>query len=66
MFFNKYPYTDLHELNLDFVLSEISDLKSTVTEFTELVGTYDDRITATESNITSLQGADIQDAIMLK
>lgn len=66
MFFNKYPYTDFHELNLDFVLSQISELKSTVTEFTELVETYDDRITATESNITLLQGANIQDAIMLK
>ena len=29
-FFNKYPYTDFHELNLDFLLSSYSDRKSVV------------------------------------
>ena len=27
MFFNKYPYTDFHELNLDWILEEIEALK---------------------------------------
>lgn len=26
--FNRYPYTDLHELNLDFILAQMKDLQS--------------------------------------
>lgn len=34
--FNKYPYTDFHELNLDFILSEIKKLNSEWSEFAVL------------------------------
>lgn len=27
MFFNRYPYTDFHELNLDYILQEMKELK---------------------------------------
>lgn len=27
MFFNRYPYTDFHELNLDYILHEMKELK---------------------------------------
>lgn len=31
--FNNYPYTDLHELNLDWILSKIKEMRSELTEF---------------------------------
>lgn len=34
--FNKYPYTDFHELNLDWVLAKIKELGITIDEFTAL------------------------------
>lgn len=32
-FFNKYPYTDFHELNLDWILQEIKNLVETMNNF---------------------------------
>ena len=29
-FINQYPYTDFHELNLDWVINEVQSLKTTV------------------------------------
>lgn len=47
MFENKYPYTDFHELNLDWFLAEfknvynhVDDLDATVQQFTEFVTNY--------------------------
>lgn len=33
MFFNKYPYTDFHELNLDWILGEIRRLTHAMSDF---------------------------------
>lgn len=52
-FFNKYPYTDFHELNLDWVLKTVKDLFAAVqqidswmdqhqAEYEELKALYDD------------------------
>ena len=45
--FNKYPYTDFHELNLDWFLAEfktvtdkVTTLDATVQEFTEFVTNF--------------------------
>lgn len=35
MNWNKYPYTDFHELNLDFILNKITDLEKEIEDFTE-------------------------------
>jgi len=54
-FFNKYPYTDFHELNLDWVLKTVKDLFAAVqqidgwidqhqAEYEELKALYDDII----------------------
>ena len=34
-FFNQYPYTDFHELNIDWVLEQLKDLKSVVEQLEE-------------------------------
>lgn len=41
-FFNKYPYTDIHELNLDYVLEELKRLEKNVDEIIEKQNTYTD------------------------
>lgn len=61
-FFNKYPYTDFHELNLDFLLSEYQKI---VDEINEIVGwvnnhqiEYEDaiaRLTAVENEINTFE-----------
>ena len=34
---NKYPYTDLHELNLDYVLEELKRLQAEIDELDQRV-----------------------------
>jgi hypothetical protein len=46
LFNHRYPYTDFHELNLDWILCKMRELDSTLTEFTTLnklqwCGTWD-------------------------
>ena len=47
-FNNKYPYTDFHELNADWLLETVKDAADTVDG-------YDDRLTSAEGAITTLQ-----------
>ena len=35
MYFNKYPYTDFHELNLDWLLKEYKRLKEEIEKIKE-------------------------------
>lgn len=48
-FNNKYPYTDFHELNADWLLETVKDAADTVDG-------YDTRLTSAEGAITTLQG----------
>lgn len=48
-FFNKYPYTDFHELNLDWVVEKTQDCVDAVEEM-------DDRVTTLETSMTNVQG----------
>lgn len=54
-FLNKYPYTDFHELNLDWFLAEfqkvttkVEDLDTTVQQFTDFVTNYFDNLDVQE------------------
>ena len=53
---NKYPYTDFHELNADWILDQLSTLKSQVDEFTERVIAMEDDVADLKTRITSAEG----------
>ena len=63
MFFNKYPYTDFHELNADWIveqfqslLDRMAEVEETVASFEGRVSTLEGKMTTAEGNITNLQG----------
>ena len=63
MFFNKYPYTDFHELNADWIVEQFQSLLDRITECEEIVeametrvSTLEGKMTTAEGNITNLQG----------
>lgn len=72
-FFNKYPQTDLHELNADYILaqlasydSRIENVETAVTSFGERMDAAEnglealaDRVTINEGDIVNLKAADI-------
>lgn len=68
MFTNKYPYTDFHELNLDWFLKEFTNLKNELTELQQTVASLDTvtanpTLSGTEPLLTGLQvGADVYKA----
>ena len=57
-FFNKYPYTDFHELNLDWIVDKTEDCVEAVDEMNT-------RVTAAEADIDTIQESAIMDATML-
>lgn len=54
MFWNKYPQTNFHELNADWIISKIKELTDTVEEYTDLVDAMNTRVTALEAGQTAL------------
>lgn len=48
-FFNRYPYTDFHRLNADWILDKLKEMMGITQEAAETVETYDDRLTAVEA-----------------
>lgn len=57
MLFNKFPYTDAHELNLDFLLNKIKELGADVrdleTRLTESTGDLSERLSIVEDWINN-------------
>ena len=35
-FYDKYPYTDFHELNLDWILETTKNMQTTINEFVHM------------------------------
>lgn len=53
---HKYPYTDYHELNLDFILQEINNMYTTIdTKIHEVVDPVASDLEATKVRVTSLE-----------
>ena len=66
MIINKYPYTDFHELNLDWILNQMKKLES---DYSGLVSGYEQierdfrALEAEVNNLLNTMEADIRDAI---
>lgn len=48
---HKYPYTNLHELNLDWILDKIKELEDSVKAFRVELDEFNNRLTELEENL---------------
>ena len=53
-FFNKYPYTNFEQLNLDWLMDKISGFDKRITDCETTVAAMDERVTNCENDISSL------------
>lgn len=56
-FNNKYPYTDFHELNADWLLETVKDAAAEAQEASDTVATYNDRLTTVEGDLAPIKAA---------
>lgn len=56
-FNNKYPYTDFHELNADWLLETVKDAAAEAKEASDTVATYNDRLTTVEGDLAPIKSA---------
>jgi len=56
-FNNKYPYTDFHELNADWLLETVKDAAAEAQEASDTVATYNDRLTTVEGDLAPIKSA---------
>lgn len=54
-FNNKYPYTDFHELNADWLLETVKDAAAEAQEASDTVATYNDRLTTVEGDLAPIK-----------
>lgn len=54
-FFNKYPYTDFHELNADYLLAQLSAMVKTVEDLVIRVTTIEDDVTDLKQRVPVLE-----------
>lgn len=55
-FFEKYPYTNFEQLNLDYLLSEVSAYSRRITDCENGIRSLDTRVTKNEEDISDLSG----------
>ena len=53
---NQYPYTDFHELNLDFVLNVSEETKNLNEQIQDTVTEYTEKVDTLEEDFSNLQG----------
>ena len=54
-FFEKYPYTNFEQLNLDYMLSKISSFDARITANTQAIEALEVRVTKNENDIAGLE-----------
>lgn len=55
MFFNQFPYTDFHELNLDFVLKNYKKLLDSLAELDSWVDTHEQEYLVLKQHVDDLE-----------
>ena len=55
MFFNKYPYTDFHELNIDFLLKNYKSLLDSLKDLDSWVETHETEYNALKKAVNDLE-----------
>lgn len=60
MAFNMFPYSNLHSLNMDWILTTLREALSAAEQARTTVQGYNDRLTATENGVTSLNNSVIK------
>lgn len=63
MFFNKYPYTDFHELNLDFLLKNYKMLLDTLKSLDEWVDNHERDYQELKQLVDDIETGNLPDAV---
>lgn len=66
MFFNKYPYTDFHELNLDFLLKNYKMLLDTLKTIDEWIDTHEREYQDLKQLVDDIEVGNLPDAVYQK
>ena len=63
MFFNKFPYTDFHELNLDFLLTNYKRLLDSLSELDSWVETHQQEYEELKSFMDAINAGNLPPAV---
>ena len=63
MFFNKFPYTDFHELNLDFLLKNYKGLLDAIEQLDSWVETHQQEYEELKSFMDAINAGDLPSAV---
>lgn len=58
MFFNKYPYTDFHELNLDFLIATYKGIVETIAQIDGYIEQHEPEYEALKAQVDKLESGD--------
>ena len=55
-FFNRYPLSNFHELNADWLIDQVKDLLTSVDEMDTRLSTVEDTVTGLDTRLTTVEG----------